>query len=292
MSVVRPHRLHSPGLPHLHFPPYSREEALQIIALDPLDIFSSETPRDANYTAEEAAEDNTWLWNRFCGVVWDTLAKNVARNVVRFRAICEKLWWPFVSSVEDGTFGTRDFSRLLVAKRGLFQGEEPLVDKVIERPAGGSRKAITHSLRDLPYYSKFTLCAAYLASFNPARQDQIYFMKMHEKRRKRRVAAATHGRAAKHRRISRHLLSPSSFPLDRLLAILHAILPETLLQVADIHTQIATLSSLRLLHKAGVSGDALDPGCKWRVSFGWEYAQAVGRSIGFEIGDWVAGGTD
>lgn len=180
----------------------------------------------------------------------------------------------------------------MVAKRGLFQSEDGLIDRVIATPTDGSRRAISHSLRDLPFYSKYILCAAYLASFNPARQDPIYFMKMHEKKRKKKAASGASGRPAKHRRISRHLLSPSSFPLDRLLAILHAILPEALSQVADIQTQIATLASLRLLQKAGASGDALDVGCKWKVNFGWDFAQAVGRSVGFEVGEWVAGGMD
>lgn len=206
--------------------------------------------------------------------------------------MCDKLWQPFVKSIQDGTFGTRDFARLMVAKRGLFQAEDALIDSVIERRPGDSTKPINHSLRDMPYYSKYVLCASYLASFNPARQDQIYFMKMHEKKRRRKVLGVAAGRQSKHRRIPRHLLNPSSFPLDRLMAILHAILPEHLAQTIDIQTQIATLTALRLLQRAGASSDPLDPAGKWKVNFGWDYAQAVGRSVGFEIGEWVAGGAE
>lgn len=71
------------------------------------------------------------MWSRFCAVVWDTLAKGAARDIVSFGAAAEKLWRPFVSSIVDGTYGTRDFSRLLVAKRGLFQGDGVLVDSVV-----------------------------------------------------------------------------------------------------------------------------------------------------------------
>jgi len=52
---------------------------------------------------------------------------------------------------------------------------------------------------DLSYFAKFLLCAAYLASFNPARQDPIYFMQQSEKKRKRKGGGG--GRPAKHRKV-------------------------------------------------------------------------------------------
>ncbi len=57
--------------------------------------------------------------------------------------------------------------------------------------------AVSH---DLPYYSKYLLCAAYLASYNPAKQDAIYFVKSSEKKRRRRGGGATPGRE-KHRKV-------------------------------------------------------------------------------------------
>lgn len=295
MSVAKPHLLHSPGIPHLHFPPYTRDECLKIIALDPPNIFTSDQLRETGFSEAEAHEDNAWLWKRFTGVVWDSIGKPVARDIIRLRSISEKMWPSFVSSIRDGTYGTRDFARLMVAKRGLFQTEGILLDRIVTQanPSASGRKAMSHSLRGMPYYSRYILCAAYLASFNSARQDQIYFMKMHEKKRRRRVLGVAAGRQPKHRRIPRQLLNPSPFPLDRLLAILHAILPEALVQTADIQTQIATLTSLRLLQRAGAgSGDPLEAGGRWRVNFGWDYAQAVGRSVSFEIGEWISGGAE
>jgi len=147
---------------------------------------------------------------------------------------------------------------------------------------------------NLPYYTKFVLCAAYLASFTPPRQDQIFFMKSSEKKKRRRNATSkASGKLQKNRKIPRNLLAPSPFPLDRLLAILRALLPHPMTQNADIFTQIATLSSLRLLLKASTTGtDALDPGCKWRVNCGWEYVVTLGRSVGLEMRDWIASSQD
>jgi origin recognition complex subunit 5 len=60
---------------------------------------------------------------------------------------------------------------------------------------------------DLAYYSKYLLCAAYLASYNPARLDPIYFMKSSEKKRKRRGGGGgASGRVAKHRKVLAILL--------------------------------------------------------------------------------------
>ena len=202
-----------------------------------------------------------------------------------------KLWRPFVGPVTTGEFGTRDFSRLLVHQRRLFQGEGVLVDSIL-KDDGMAGKVKTH---ELPYYAKWLLIAAYLASFNPPKMDALYFMKSTERKRKKKgggTARSGGGRVSQQRKVARHLLAPSAFGLDRLLAILHAILPHDLRTTIDVYTQIATLSGLRLLTRSGGLGssDPLEPGGKWRVGsvVTWEYVQALTRSLKFEITDYVA----
>lgn len=142
---------------------------------------------------------------------------------------------------------------------------------------------------DLPYFSKYLLCAAYLASYNPARQDPVFFMKSTEKKRRRRGGGGTPGRVAKNRKIPRNLLHPSAFSLDRLLAILRAIVPHEVLQNADLYAQISTLASLRLLSRAGpAAADMMDSNTKWRVGVGWDIVNSLARSVGLEITDYLA----
>lgn len=87
--------------------------------------------------------------------------------------------------------------------------------------------------------------------------------------------------------IPRRLLSPSPFTLERLLAIFHAVLPQDEFRSSiDLHTAFATLTSLRLVTKAGLSGDVLEPAAKFRVSVGWHFVQSLGRNVGLELGDW------
>ena len=288
-----PRFLHQPGVPHIHFAPYSRTQSVHIVARKPQDIFITAPPDDMDYDDETHEEDKAWLWPRFCAAVWDALAQNAARDLVAYRDACHKLWRTFVAPVIKGDFGTRDFSRLLVAQRRLFQDESVLLDSIIAKPEGilAVPRSKTH---ELPYYAKWTLISAYLASFNPARMDALYFMKSTEKKRRKKGGgtARSGGGPSQTRKIPRHLLAASAFTLDRLLAILHAILPDELRTNIDIFRQIATLSSLRLLVRAGGIGssDPLEPGGKWRVGpmITWEHIQSIARGLDFNLVDYVA----
>lgn len=304
---IPPSSLHHPATPALSFPPYTRPQLLAILAKSPPKIFLTPPPTEdfLDYTPDLAAEDDAWLWSRFTSAVYDSLSKHTGRDLLSFHSCCMKLWRPFVEPVISGQFGTRDFSRLIINRRHLFQLEDSVLDKIIQDtiptstttngvPATPSKKLAPGMIKHaLPFYTTHLLIAAYLASYNPSRTDVTYFMKHTDKRKNRRRTTNTVANATKARRISRHLLTPSPFPLDRLLAIFRALLDGSVPQVADIYTQIATLTSLRLLVRAGAgSNDALEAGGRWRVGFSWEYARALGRSVNLEVGEYLVGGVD
>ncbi|TLD31724.1 4-aminobutyrate aminotransferase [Venturia nashicola] len=283
ISVPSPRLFHTIGIPHIHFPFYTRDESIRILSQSPPSIFLAGIDSGVDYTEQQAAEDDAWVWGRFTAAVWDSLARGAARDLLSFRAVCDKLWRPFTAPIVDGTFGTRDFARLMVSRRTLFQSEDALISGVITKGQGGIIKSLGKARHELPYYSKFILCASYLASYNPARQDQIFFMKAAEKKRKKKGGGTAAGRKAQHRKIPRSMLAASPFSLDRMLAILRAILPQNLPQNADVLTQISTLASLRLLARASAASvDVLDASCRWRINCGWDYVAALGRSIGLE----------
>jgi origin recognition complex subunit 5 len=264
-----------------------------------------------DYTADLAAEDDAWLWNRFLTTVWESQARHTGRDLMSFRNTAMRLWRDFVAPIVDGTFGTRDFSRLMVRQRHMFQTDTAVLDRIISAqddsgtgagtvppiPSKSTsnltkRKTIQH---DLPYYTTHLLISAYLASYNPSRTDTTYFMKHSDKRKnKRKVHAGSGILKSKHRRISRHLLTPSPFSLDRLLAIFRSLLEGSVPQLADIYTQIATLTSMRLLVRVGgaAGSDPLDAGARWRVNFGWEWVRGLGRTVGIEVGEYLVGGVD
>lgn len=289
-------------MPHIHFPPYTKHELLQILSLtDP----SPKLPRGAKETKD--------VWNRFASAVWDSLSKHSGRDILSMRSVCLRLWPRFIAPILEGTHYGSQFSRLLLANRSLFQSDSVLVPSIILDSPTASTPLTTPSQNrkyqgvgaQLPYYSRLLLVAAYLASFNPPRTDQLHFMKAAAAKRRKKGGgtALSRGRPGitKHRKISRKLLGPQAFVLERMLAIFHAIKDdadskgklgkgkELTAGAADIEMAIATLVTLRLLAKVGSanSGDTLDAGTKYRVAVGWEVVRGVARSIGVEAEDYL-----
>ncbi|KAF7760444.1 hypothetical protein Agabi119p4_11120 [Agaricus bisporus var. burnettii] len=87
-----------------------------------------------------------------------------------------------------------------------------------------------NGLSSLPRMSKYILVASYIASTNPAKSDLRMFGRgLDEKKRRRRGTRVQ----AKTKQIPSHLLGPSPFPIDRMIAILGALLEDN-----DVDTRI------------------------------------------------------
>ena len=295
-----------PGLAYVHFPAYTRDQALAILALSPQRVYPE------THGAEIGA-DEMWLWSQYITAVWDSLAHVAARDIPSFRDLCVKLWPVFTQPVRDGKCKIREFSRLMIAHRALFQKDDALLDDIATAPTTNQpdKEALhtqeTAQSSTLPPFAIYILCAAYLASYNPPRTDIVYFSEWSEKKKKRKRKSHANSAApasavkakAGHRPIARQHLPPSTFSLARLLAILSAIYPHPVTSAShpatipevyhvDVLCAIATLSSARLLLKSGGGGDPLDEGARWRVNVGWEVVARMGRGVGVELLDWMA----
>nr|XP_056702971.1 origin recognition complex subunit 5 [Euleptes europaea] len=131
-----------------------------------------------------------------------------------------------------------------------------------------------HAHVELPYYSKFLLIAAYLASYNPARTDKRFFVKHRGTIRKKKVQK-------KQEKTSNHLLGPKAFPLDRLLAILHSIIDSRVAPTANIFSQITSLVTLQLLTLVG-HDDPLN-GPRYKCSVSLDFIRGISRTVSFDI---------
>ncbi len=307
VTTPRPNFLHSPGSPQIHFPTYNKDELLRIV--------STHEPQPQLPGGAKETKD---LWTRFCSATWDSLSKHSGRDLVSFRSLCLRIWPKFIAPILDGSQPVNPFSRLLVANRSLFQNDDVLVPRIMSGTSGkvtsgGSSTQPQENGKhhhgigtQLPYYSRLLLVAAYLASFNPPRSDQLFFMKSAAAKRRKKGGgtALSRGRTGvtKHRKIPRKLLGPQAFVLERMLAIFHAIKEDAdgrgrlgtgrdlTAGAADIQLAVATLASLRLLVKMGAAngGDTLDCGTKYKVAVGWEVVRGIARSVGIEAEDYVA----
>ncbi|KXN83161.1 Origin recognition complex subunit 5 [Leucoagaricus sp. SymC.cos] len=83
-----------------------------------------------------------------------------------------------------------------------------------------------HGVTSLPRMSKFILVASYIASINPAKTDLRMFGRGLDEKKRRRRSIKVQGKSKGPSKIPQHLLGPTPFPLDRLIAILGALLEE------------------------------------------------------------------
>ncbi|KAF8632083.1 hypothetical protein AX15_002059 [Amanita polypyramis BW_CC] len=81
-------------------------------------------------------------------------------------------------------------------------------------------------LLSLPRLSKFILIAAFVASTNPAKSDIRMFGRGLDEKKRRRRRATSMKVGSGPAKVPQHLLGPMPFPLDRLVAILGALLEE------------------------------------------------------------------
>ncbi|KAG0296607.1 Origin recognition complex subunit 5 [Linnemannia gamsii] len=157
--------------------------------------------------------------------------------------------------------------------------------------APGGDRALTTALDvqnvfDLPYYTKFILIASFLASYNPPRLDMRYFAKVSNQggkmtKRSKIAAAKKNGHDNMGSKLRQQLLGPKPFPIERMLAIFYSILDEEVEENVNVHTQIASLVSLRMLQRV-TPMDKLDSiKCKCNVSY--EMIKALAKSTRFEI---------
>ncbi|KAF9365460.1 Origin recognition complex subunit 5 [Mortierella sp. NVP85] len=139
---------------------------------------------------------------------------------------------------------------------------------------------------DLPYFTKFILIASFLASYNPPRLDIRYFAKVSNQggkmtKRAKIAAAKKHGHDAMGSKLRQQLLGPKIFPIERMLAIFYSILDDEVEENVNVHTQVASLVSLRLLQRV-TPMDKLDSiKCKCNVSY--DMIKALAKSTKFDI---------
>ncbi|KAG6868402.1 hypothetical protein C0993_003638 [Termitomyces sp. T159_Od127] len=167
-----------------------------------------------------------------------------------------------------------------------------------EQPGKGSE---TTTLT-LPRMSKFILVAAFLASTNPAKSDiRMFGRGLDEKKRKRRARKMTKSGPTK---IPQRLLGPVAFPLDRLLAILGALLEENDVETrlpapeftipgeytdmeisrVAVYSAVMELTSMRLIHRT-TPGDRIDGPPSFKCGISYDVALVLAKQLSIPLND-------
>ena len=190
----------------------------------------------------------------------------------------------------------------MVRNRALFQFEASLTDSVVpfsstSSAAGKPTPSSTLTLK-LPSLPAHLLLVAYLCSHTPPRLDATLFSKHTLTRKRRRQTtggpqtpstSAKKGQAhytpQKARKISKYQTASQTFPLERLWAVAHAIIPPGVLKHGGMEAMIQWrgLERLGLVASVGIAGtEGLGEG-KWRCGVGKGVVMAVARTAGFDL---------
>uniref|UniRef100_A0A3Q1ECB8 Origin recognition complex subunit 5 n=1 Tax=Acanthochromis polyacanthus TaxID=80966 RepID=A0A3Q1ECB8_9TELE len=241
----------------LHFPDYSKGELQQILSQD----------RHPSYSAE--------FYSSYIHILLGVFY-SACRDLRELRHLAALNFSKFCEPVEEGKVKETDTHK-------LWRNIEPHLKKAMQTvylrefsPVLWTeyQRLSAHTHVELPFYSKFLLIAAYLASYNPARTDKRFFLKHHGKIRKTNFLK-------KNEKTSNHLLGPKPFPLDRLLAIFYSVVDSRVAPTASIFSQISSLVTLQLLTQ--VSHDDQLDAPKYKCAVSLDFICAVSRTVNFDI---------
>ncbi|XP_010737218.2 origin recognition complex subunit 5 [Larimichthys crocea] len=252
----------------LHFPDYSKAELQQILSQD----------RHPSYSAEFYSSYINILLGVFYSVCRD-LRELRHLAALNFSKFCEPLAEGKVKETDTHKLWRNIEPHLKKAMQTVYLREVSSLQweqmqQMEEKESGALRGLSAHTHVELPYYSKFLLIAAYLASYNPARTDKRFFLKHHGKIRKTNFLK-------KNEKTSNHLLGPKPFPLDRLLAIFYSVVDSRVAPTASIFSQISSLVTLQLLTQ--VSHDDQLDAPKYKCAVSMDFICAISRTVSFDI---------
>ncbi|KAL7316453.1 hypothetical protein PS15m_005540 [Mucor circinelloides] len=264
----------------IRFSEYTREDTLAILQLD----FRPTTVDNVDLDDDFYAGFLELIYSIFC---------HNCKDINELRYFASLLFPVYIQPLKDGTV-------LPTEKAKLFKHAQPYFSEATEKlylreisSAEWTREtkdldsAARHMGRskevELPFYSRFLLIAAYLASYNPPRFDVRYFAKSTNEATKKKRGGGTRKTAADKLggKMRQQLLGPKAFPVERMLAIFYSIVDETLEDTVDIQLQITSLTTLRLLVRT-TAMDRLD-GAKYKCNVNFEFIRNVAKTVRFEV---------
>lgn len=252
----------------IHFPQYTRDELAQILYLYKPD----------NYYGEAFYKNylNLFLsvFFRFC------------RDLNELRYMARINFSKYIEPIETGICNENDIGALWRNISNVLKTNLEVIylrvssDDFVQRTQLSREIESTTRLAlsfELPYYAKFLLIAAYLASYNPAKEDKRLFVKQSGKTKKRKTAS-------KKAQVMNTHSGPKNFPLDRMLAIFCAIVDENVDLNANLLAQIPTMCQLGLLANVGDSN--LDEP-KFKCCVSYDFVTVISKTVSFTIKNYL-----
>lgn len=249
----------------IHFPQYTREEFGQILLLykppDYEDLFYK------NYLTLFLS-----VFYRFC------------RDLNELRYMAKINFSKYVEPIESSQAKEDDVTALWRNISSTFKANLEVIylrvsaDDFLERSQLSREIESTTKLAlsfELPYYAKYLLIAAYLASYNPVKEDKRLFMKGKSQKKKK---------ITKKSAITNAHTGPHNFPISRMLAIFCAILDEKVDINANLFAQIPSMCQLGLLTVVGTAN--LDEP-KFKCCVSRDFITVIAKTVAFSLQNYL-----
>lgn len=267
----------------IYFPQYTKEQLNEIILHD---LISSRFSDEINVKLENEKDFYRNYLNAFLSVFY-----RVCRDMCELRYLAKKNFSFYCKPVVTSQIHETDVARLWrnfapILKSSLNEvylrinsHEDNLIKDGVAQL--NTNKKLAQSL-ELPFYAKYLLIAAYLASYNPAKEDKRLFMKYHGKKTKSKAGMNAKNKVTEQLNTQ---LGPKPFPFDRLLAIFYAILDDKVGLNSNLLVQVSSLVQLQLLSAVG-DGASLD-NQKYKCNVGFDFILTVAKMVGFNIRKYI-----
>lgn len=250
-----------PTIPYsIHFKTYSENEILDILALS--------KPSNVDHT----------FYRTFVNIIYQNF-KLAINDVKEYLYFCQVLFPIYCEPIKTGKALNTETGKLYKLIDKVLKDN---IEKILlhQQFHVGKSKVTSQLSFDLPFCTKFLLIAGFLASFNPSKLDKRYFTKTGETLGKKGGIK----RAIRKEKISSSLLGPKAFPVERMIAIYHAIFTQKIQESNDISIQIATLINLGLITRVG--NDPLNS-VKCKCNVGMSAIKSIANKIGFQLDNYL-----
>lgn len=286
----------------IRFPEYTQEDTIKILQLDfRPSVVTVEADDDEDNMLQEV-HLSADFYADFLEVIYNIFCHN-CKDINELRYFASLLFPLYIKPIREGIAQVHEKSKLFTyAKPYFIEATDKLYLREVSSAEWSQETKDLTTLEDknmglflssskvgraefeLPYYTKFLLIAAYLASYNPPRFDVRYFAKASEERKKKKGGGTRKGARVDKLggKMRQQLLGPKIFPVERMLAIFYSILDGQLKDYSvDIQLQITSLTTLRLLVRS-TAIDRLD-GAKYKCNVNFDFIKSVSSTVRFEI---------
>lgn len=260
---------------------YSKDEMKEILRLDYKNVQNTIRENISNDDIKLEILDtlNEDFYENYINVLLTVLFR-VTRDVNELKSIAKFCYEKYIQPVLERSIEQHDVLKLwklgeptLLNVLRKYQIGMYLADSTVQISSNSSQI----SQLELPYYTKYLLIAAFLASNNPVKEDKKLFVKKSSKKKKSGKVKA---------KVTEKMntqMGPQGFTIDRLLSIFYSILDEKVNLNAKLLGQISNLVHLRLLRFVSGENNILEGTARLQCTVGLEFILHVGKTLQFNV---------